>query len=1046
MADFQRRCSKLGDQFVLTTRNPHKSRLLRCVQSLVLVTGLLAGVLLTAAVVKPGVAAANASVWSIAPSSNPGSLDFLGDPTCSAPNDCIAVGYYENGSSEYQTLVESWNGTTWSVVPSPNEGTGYNMLNGIYCLNSSNCIAVGDYMSGSAYQTLVETWNGSSWTIVSSPDKGSNYNYLFDVSCVDVNECQAAGYYEKGSNYQTLIETYDGSGWSVMPTPDEGTGDNLLYSISCSDASDCVAAGNWNTGSQYHALLETYDGSSWAITPSPNEGASESILGGVSCTSSTYCLAVGYDYNGSVYRTLANSWNGSTWSLDTTPNDGTLGSDLTGVDCLSQVECVAVGDYYTSGSDTNTLVEVLNGTSWKITPSSDPAGADNNELTGVSCASINSCQTTGYTQVGTTYETLAENGNSGPIAYVVNSGDGTVTPIDLATGVTETPIPVGADPTSIAITPDGRTAYVTNYGSSCPGSCTVTPIDLSTDTAEQPITVDNGANSVAVTPDGAMAFDVDAASSTGNIYPIDVATNTAGTAIATNANPYAVAISPNGSTAYVSNPPVTSIEPSEVLPVNVTNDSVGSPITVGGTNSDASGLAITPDGTTLYVADSGSESIVPVDLSTQTAGSPISVGTDPVAVAVTPSGTTAFAVVAGSNSVVPIDTASETAGTPIQVGDSPSAAAVNPDGSTLYVTNSADDTVTPIDISTDEAGTPIDVGADPTAIAISPDQSPEASMSVTPAPSGSATLFDASESIAPSSQIVSYAWSFGDGDTETTSTPTTTHIYASSGNYTATVTETDAAGTSTAQVFTGQTVSNNGGQQAVDSQSFEVIPCEANSTCSGTVSDASQSTTLTGTSSTDATLQISIGQQTVSCGYQAPATEQVTTYSTTTFTASSLAATMTINGDTDTTGFNVCYSSTTPFRDRGGTSVTTGHLPSCQEVSDVAPCIASVAVTNGNLVATLSVPPGDPRFWGPTVLASFSPTKGSVGTRVTVVGGPWAGTSQVDFDGVPTQFKLSKSNTKLTALVPSGATSGPITIVTADGDATSKTNFKVTKG
>ena len=42
------------------------------------------------------------------------------------------------------------------------------------------------------------------------------------------------------------------------------------------------------------------------------------------------------------------------------------------------------------------------------------------------------------------------------IAYVVNTGENTVTPIDVATNTPGTPIPVGNTPTAVAITPDGK--------------------------------------------------------------------------------------------------------------------------------------------------------------------------------------------------------------------------------------------------------------------------------------------------------------------------------------------------------------------------------------------------------------------------------------------------------------------------------------------------------------------------------------------------------------------------------------------------------------
>jgi YVTN family beta-propeller protein len=67
---------------------------------------------------------------------------------------------------------------------------------------------------------------------------------------------------------------------------------------------------------------------------------------------------------------------------------------------------------------------------------------------------------------------------------------GTVTPMVAASGRTGTPIRVGSRPATIAITPDGKTAYVTNGGSD-----TVTPIDTRTQTARAAIRVGGGTGS-----------------------------------------------------------------------------------------------------------------------------------------------------------------------------------------------------------------------------------------------------------------------------------------------------------------------------------------------------------------------------------------------------------------------------------------------------------------------------------------------------------------------------------------------------------------------
>ena len=58
-----------------------------------------------------------------------------------------------------------------------------------------------------------------------------------------------------------------------------------------------------------------------------------------------------------------------------------------------------------------------------------------------------------------------------------------MTPIDLTTNTPGSPIPVGFQPIAVAITPDGKTAYVTNDHIF---NGTVTPIDVATNTPVPP--------------------------------------------------------------------------------------------------------------------------------------------------------------------------------------------------------------------------------------------------------------------------------------------------------------------------------------------------------------------------------------------------------------------------------------------------------------------------------------------------------------------------------------------------------------------------------
>ncbi len=128
----------------------------------------------------------------------------------------------------------------------------------------------------------------------------------------------------------------------------------------------------------------------------------------------------------------------------------------------------------------------------------------------------------------------------------------------------------------------------------------------------------------------------------------------------------------------------------------------------------------------------------------------------------------------------------------------------------------SDGTVTPIIVASGTAGTAIAVGAQPAGVAFVPDQAPVASFTTSGTlTTGSSISFDASGSTVAYGTIANYAWDFGDGTSiVNTDTATTDHTYTASDTFTARVTVTSSAGTSTARVFTGQTMSRNGGPSA----------------------------------------------------------------------------------------------------------------------------------------------------------------------------------------------------------------------------------------
>src|SRR5262249_48605353 len=107
--------------------------------------------------------------------------------------DAWAVGEFANGSAG-QTLVEHWDGTSWSVVSSPNVGSTSNFLDAVSADSPTDVWAVGAFASGpGASQTLIEHWDGTSWSVVPSFSPGSSFNFLYGVAAVSSTNVWAVG-------------------------------------------------------------------------------------------------------------------------------------------------------------------------------------------------------------------------------------------------------------------------------------------------------------------------------------------------------------------------------------------------------------------------------------------------------------------------------------------------------------------------------------------------------------------------------------------------------------------------------------------------------------------------------------------------------------------------------------------------------------------------------------------------------------------------------------------------------------------------------------
>ncbi|MGV3639165.1 MAG: IPT/TIG domain-containing protein [Adhaeribacter sp.] len=146
----------------------------------------------------------------------------------------------------------------------------------------------------------------------------------------------------------------------------------------------------------------------------------------------------------------------------------------------------------------------------------------------------------------------------------------------------------------------------------------------------------------------------------------------------------------------------------------------------------------------------------------------------------------------------------------------------------------------------------------------------------------------------------------------------------------------------------------------------------------------------------------------------------------------------------DASQFTVVSQPATPIAGGGSTSFSVNFKPTSAGVKNATLTIANNDPDEGSYVVNLA---GDGVILAPTLSASnpFDPDFGPVGTSVTLFGTNLINTSHVRFNGVDATFTPPTADGQVTAVVPAGATSGPVTVYTDNGtkSATSSSNFTV---
>lgn len=345
------------------------------------------------------------SRWSLAPSDNPGlASNTLIDVDALTPTDIWAVGTYDTYGPPYGrqlTLIEHWDGYTWSVVPSPNGTTNENLLQSVDAISANDVWAVGMTGVGGEFWPLTLHWDGTEWTTIPSPSPGPQPKYVKSVSAVATDDVWAVGFHF-GDPSQTFILHWNGTEWSVADSPNVGDFNNFLEGVIAISADDVWAVGYYDEGylTARHPLFLHWNGSTWTHVPGPAN--SLAMMSAVSAISSNDVWAVGTDLSAATSRTLTMHWDGTTWTRVPSVDFSTSNHYLTSVSAVASDDVWAAG-YFEGG----TLIERWDGTQWSITYLTTP-GLLGNVLSGISASSGNDVWAVGMHSDGTPNRTLVE--------------------------------------------------------------------------------------------------------------------------------------------------------------------------------------------------------------------------------------------------------------------------------------------------------------------------------------------------------------------------------------------------------------------------------------------------------------------------------------------------------------------------------------------------------------------------------------------------------------------------------------------------------------
>jgi hypothetical protein len=270
-----------------------------------------------------------------------------------------AVGYYADQTFRIRTLAEYWDGSSWTVVPTVNPQRARDVFFSVKALSADDVWAVGGQQDtpNGPFHTLIEHFDGTQWSVVPSRDPGPNGNELFGVGAAGPSDVWAVGQ-QQGKHFPSLalLERWDGSAWTVATAPQSSSMSYDPYAVTAFGGQLLAAGDKENDATPQTTLSFGPSG----VIPSANVGTGENDFYGVDAAGGN-AWAVGRTTDRSTDLTspLAETLVNGAWSVVPTQSPGGSGGTggFGGVTALPDGEAWAVGAFTAPGTSNRALIE-----------------------------------------------------------------------------------------------------------------------------------------------------------------------------------------------------------------------------------------------------------------------------------------------------------------------------------------------------------------------------------------------------------------------------------------------------------------------------------------------------------------------------------------------------------------------------------------------------------------------------------------------------------------------------------------------------------------